>query len=115
MEHEKLLPRGKEISPVPQFKWIEDLIWYDGPLVSILKNEDTDISYLFILADQDNDGHRWLACPLTEEDLVGLKKPDGYVDYMKESMFLIDTDSQGEFIKIFQVQKDEIPDYLPRR
>jgi hypothetical protein len=51
--------------------WVEDLEWWDGPLLSLW--EAGGIQYLWYWMDQDDTGSCWLIVPVSEPLMQGLQ------------------------------------------
>ncbi|WP_401733191.1 hypothetical protein [Stenotrophomonas muris] len=50
------------------FIWNADLVFYDGPLVSLFKREDDD--FIFFWVDADSRYNRWVVTPVERKDLA---------------------------------------------
>lgn len=48
--------------------WNADLVYFDGPLVSLFKDDD-DIDFLYIWVDCDSRKNRWMIIPVSRKDL----------------------------------------------
>ena len=73
---------------------IEDLIYYDGPLLSLVKDQHDQL-YLYLWIDSDDACNRWLAFRVTE-DLISQYK-DGKLSlhdlvYRNDTLLIIDLD-----------------------
>ncbi len=72
---EKLI--GTDISHfinLSNHKWIEDLIYYDGPFLSLYDNSDNwDYQYLYYWVDCDDEWNRYMIFEVDYDDLENYK------------------------------------------
>lgn len=103
---------GKKVT-LSKMTWITDLMWYDGPLISWLEDEEKN-QYIFHWVDCDDIVERWLVTQL----------PKGIIDqifkneitfrnaYKLGKHFLCDKHNRSEIY--WKVDLTEIPeDYFP--
>ena len=48
---------------------LKDLIWYNGPLLYVVTDVTTGLTYLVAWADTDNNIERWAVYSVTDEDI----------------------------------------------
>lgn len=112
-----LLPGGKSFKPsLVKFQWVEDLIYFDGPVLSYVRaNSQQDYFYLWI--DNDWQYNRWLAIPVTRQmirdyknrriSLLGLIQQATAVD-------VVDIENDLSVKRAFSLPFDKIPlDLMP--
>jgi len=105
-----------ESFPVKGLFKIDDLIYFDGPLLSFYTNDDCD-NYLYYWVDVDDRCNRWVVFPVELAELN---------DYLNEKMTLyslinssltgytLDLNDNLEAQKVFLIQISDLPyDYLP--
>lgn len=101
-------------------KWNQDLIYYDGPFLSIYDNSDNwDYQYIHLWVDCDDEWHRWLVFEIDYDDLENYKNGkislrnlilnksvnDVYIFYLAD---------EYHRDEITLVRKEDIPqEYLP--
>lgn len=97
------------------FKWIEDFIYYDGPLLSLVESDGRK----FFLFYMDNDYHfnRWLVIEISEQDLQDYAAKDRSLLQLinAKSVFLIaDIDTEIAVKRLFEVSREDIDNaFLP--
>lgn len=97
---------------------VEDLIYYDGPLLSHYRNE-ADKHYLFSFADTDDKANRWLVLEVTVAHLYDYLTASRTLydiaqqDY-NNKLLVVDTDGEGEFTQALILAATELSaDYWP--
>lgn len=113
-------PKGQKISGLPfgTLKKVADLVYFDGPLLALFKNERGD-SYLYHWCDADERTNRWLIFRVDDRDLNGfmsgksslqqlvLNPPDGF-------LVSADVDNEGQYHNLHLLTPHDIPDdYVP--
>lgn len=97
---------------------VEDLIYYDGPLLSHYRTE-AGKQYLFSFADTDDQANRWLVLEVTVPHLYDyLTDCRTLLDICKQEynskLLLVDTNGEGDFEQALLVAAETLPaDYLP--
>lgn len=104
--------------PFGSLKKEADLVYFDGPLLSLFANERGD-NYLYHWCDVDESSNRWLVFRVDAGDLNGylsgkwplrrlvLNPPDGFV-------VSADVDGEGRYHNLYLLWPEEISaDYLP--
>src|SRR5690554_3199593 len=86
----KTLEQGEKLS----FVWNADLVYYDGPLVSLFKKEDDD--FIFFWVDCDRSHHRWVVAPAPREQLKG---------YLNRDISLLDLIQAAKTLIVFESTK----------
>jgi hypothetical protein len=89
--------------PYENLSKVEDLMYYDGPILSHYKNYSNNKNYLFYWVDYDSDFNRWLVWELTELDLYDyLYKNYTLLDLIKDASLhlLLDVDDESEYKNI---------------
>lgn len=104
--------------PIRNGRLIADLIHFDGPLLSYYQ-DDSRRHFLYYWCDADDTCHRWLVVQAEEYVLrsfltrqITLRQL--LLSSSHNSLYLLDTDGDGQAIQILQVDKADLPeDYLP--
>lgn len=107
------------VSQIPNYKWNADIIFYDGPFLSLYRlDHGQDALYLWV--DCDNDDSRWIIIDVTRGALLNyLTKKTSLLDVMRASNNLIKFDlslTEQKFRRknAIIVSFDQIPsEYLP--
>lgn len=120
----KLLKQGKmrELTGVVSknqlngYTFIQDLIYYDGPLLSLYKNHLGKIVLVFWV-DCDDKYNKWMIIP-TNESIVKsyIDKEISLLDVIlkNEYVYLFDYVGEGEYDNMCMIGVSDIPDdYLP--
>lgn len=101
-----------------KLNFVADLIYFEGPLLSLFKNETGD-SYLYYWCDVDENYNRWIIFRLSKaklksyvfeklslDDLI-LNPSDGFV-------YITDIDDNLQYRNIYLIQPDKLPEqYIP--
>lgn len=99
---------------LPDFTWNTDLIYFDGPMLSLFKGED-GLDVLFVWLDCDERRNRWCIVPISRESLSGyLNKQISLRSVLMESprVVIFHMSLQGKRTNFFLL--DALPeDYLP--
>lgn len=103
------------------FVYIQDVIYYDGPLLSLFENEQEE-PHLVLWCDCDDTVNRWMRIALTKEDY------DSYIDGKVSLLTIIQKQKSVVFYEIFAKCEDNVfeernftevlledidPEYLP--
>lgn len=97
---------------------VEDLVYYDGPLLSHYRTE-AGKHYLFSFVDTDEVANRWLVLEITIAHLYDYLTDsrtlfDIYQQDYNAKLVVADTDGQGDFVQALLVPSSELdPEYLP--
>lgn len=101
---------------LPELTKERDLIYYDGPLLSLFRDKKNN-PYLYNWADQDDKYNRWIVFKISEEDLTKyLKGTFNLLNLIKttEIVFCLDLDNEFKDTKTYLLWTEDIPlDYLP--
>lgn len=112
--------KGEKISRLPfsALKKVADLVYFDGPLLALFKNERSD-SYLYNWCDVDERSNRWLIFRVDDRNLNGfmsgklslqqlvLSPPDGF-------LVSADVDNEGLYHNLHLLEPRDLPDdYVP--
>jgi hypothetical protein len=112
--------KGQKISGLPfsPLKKVADLVYFDGPLLALFKNERSD-SYLYNWCDVDERSNRWLIFRVDDRNLNGfmsgklslqqlvLSPPDGF-------LVSADVDNEGLYHNLHLLKPQDLPDdYVP--
>lgn len=106
--------------PYSDHKKVDDLIQYEGPILSLFINSSSQF-YLYYWVDDDESFHRWLIARVDIESLVGYL--DGKVslhsiltDADREYILIADQNRDYEFVNSYLIQSSLIfEDYLPEK
>lgn len=100
-----IIPRGFRRIAKGSFKehvWISNLQEFDGPLVAVFR-ESYRQDYLYFWHARDQEFNRWLACPVSRDELSAYLNGDmTLLDIYQSSnnVFLVDFDSEGELVGV---------------
>lgn len=112
--------KGQKISRLPfgTLKKVADLVYFDGPLLALFKNEHGD-SYLYHWCDVDDSNNRWLIFRVDDRDLnrfmssklslhqLVLNPPDGF-------LVSADVDNDRHYHNLHLLTPQDLPDdYVP--
>jgi hypothetical protein len=121
MELEEMKKLGYSIE-FPMLEKIEDLIYYEGPLLSLFKRKDEDIFYFYYWIDMDKTSNRWLIFEVSQDDITNFKEKNDTIILkdliLKSNNLWIDDISDGlddlnDLNHDFRyVEKKEIINYL---
>ena len=105
--------------PIEGLQWVQDLEYFDGPLVSLFQNRKKH-NYLYYCVDTDSIVNRWMVCRISETSLLRLSArripldqviPNGLED---DFVYVVDLDNEGETQSVLQVMIGAIPEaYTP--
>lgn len=102
--------------PVKNLYKIDDLIYFDGPLLSFYSNDDGE-NYLYYWVDVDETCNRWIVVPIEIVQLNDyLNKKITLYSFIKSYLtgYLIDLDDKLETQNIYLIQISDLQDdYLP--
>lgn len=104
--------------PVTGLKWVSDLQYFDGPLVSYFRHERTDDSYIKYWVDCDSDVNRWMWVRVTENDILRLSNKVETLDRViphkcqDDFVYFVDTGPKTESIVLIYI-KDIPQEYTP--
>lgn len=105
---------GKRVNALPvELSWAEDLLWYDGPIISRFR-EPNGAPWLYVWCDLDENCNRWVV--FREPEGVEPDSPEGLHAAMtgSDQLFVVDIDGRGEEIARWVVRSADFPDsYLP--
>lgn len=97
---------------------VEDLVYYDGPLLSHYCTQ-AGKHYLFSFAEADDNANRWLVLEVTVAHLYDYLTDARTLrdicqqDY-NSKLLVLDTNGEGDFVQVlFSEIGDLVPDYLP--
>lgn len=76
------------------FIWNADLVFYDGPLVSLFKKDDDD--FIFFWVDADSRHNRWVVTPVGRADLA---------QYLKAALSLKSIIDKADLLLVFEATK----------
>lgn len=109
---------GKEINSkkFPEFTWNADLIYYDGPLLSLYSRERGNDA-LFLWIDSDNYNNRWAVIDIERDDLKSyLNGVLALRDVINKTntCHIFNTGPRGKRGKIIELKTEDFPnEYLP--
>lgn len=97
---------------------VKDLIYYDGPLLSLFKTKNNQ-NYLFYWIDQDHNFNRWLVVNIKNTNLQAyLKNKLSLYQILTKpknnSIYKVDIDKDLNYHNILKITPKQIPQsYLP--
>jgi len=108
--------RGKKLSSAPKITWNADLIYFDGPLLSLYKQDDGQ-DYLVSWIDCDSRRNRWAMFPVERAALQGYLSGDiSLRNLCIEAWVVILFDTGSDAKRRNWVQLEAFPeDYLPKK
>jgi len=98
--------------------FVTDLIYFEGPLLSLFKNESGD-SYLYYWCDVDENYNRWMIFRLSKADLTSyIFKKSSLKDLILNPVdgfeYIADIDGNLQYNNIYLTQPDKLPErYIP--
>jgi hypothetical protein len=97
---------------------VEDLIWHDGPCLSVFQRKTTQVLYLWLWVDSDDETNQWLILPVAEEDLALLREGETtlweIIDQCQDPAQLADFSKELHLVALWSVQVSDLPNsYLP--
>ncbi|NDP22609.1 MAG: hypothetical protein GZ091_16230 [Paludibacter sp.] len=105
-----------ESFPVKGLYKIDNLIYFDGPLLSFYTNDDGD-NYLYYWVDVDDFCNRWMVFPVELAELNDyLNEKTTLYSLINRSLtgYVLDLDDNLEAVNTFLIQISDLPeDYLP--
>lgn len=118
-----LLPlKGIPTPPPPNLRHVQDLTYFDGPLLSHFKRIDTDDSYLYYWVDCDDKTNRWMILRVAPDTVQRLRGNEITLQYtipglcLDPYVCLVDMDNEQKVTQSVIVYLPRIPqDYLPGR
>lgn len=102
--------------PDLRHRWVEDILYFEGPILSILKGSTTQ-DFFYYWCDADNRYNRWMCLPVSRQEIINYKS--GYITILdicnsRESVVFVDIDAKLEPQRGVEVALDSIPEeYLP--
>ena len=122
-------PRNPQLSPVPGeacaspidgARHVADLVWHDGPFLSLVRLADA--LYLVAWADMDDEKHRWLVVRLSRaryESVAtgGITLDRAFRDAEDGEIFVLDATAEKTFACVWvrpEVALDLLPGDVPR-
>jgi len=96
---------------------IADLLYFEGPLVSLFEDNKEKAYYLYCWCEADKNCNRWLVLGITKEQIQNYIK--GKVSLYKiittaESYFLCDINNDIEYENIYFIELSQLPaSYIP--
>ncbi len=111
--------QGVEINKFPlDLNHVMDLIYFEGPLLSLFKNESGD-HYLYYWCDVDDIYNRWIIFRISQQNLKNylLKKTalsDLIVKPVDGFVYVVDINDELRFNNVCLIKSDELPQsYIP--
>ncbi|MFR0676124.1 hypothetical protein [Dysgonomonas mossii] len=105
-----------DIFPIDGLKKISDLIYFDGPLLS-LYCDDNNINYLFYWVDVDSEYNRWIIIEtdiFTISDYLNKKISLFNILSTKKSIYITDINNNLDFVHTWLIPTINIPEnYFP--
>jgi len=96
---------------------IADLLYFDGPLVSLFEDNEKKTYYLYCWCDADENCNRWLVLRITERQIENYIKGElslHEIITMAESYFLYDINNDIEYENIYSIKLSQLPaSYIP--
>jgi hypothetical protein len=95
--------------------WIEDYIYYDGPVLSLIKSNEK--TYFYLWADSDDECNRWLAITVSEEQIEQYKdRKLTLLDIVNSNptLFYVDIDNDLKISRTMSVDRTYVKnEFLP--
>jgi hypothetical protein len=107
-------------APLGEFKshvWVEDILFFDGPILALLKASSRQ-DYFYYWVDSDESYNRWLAIPVSRGTIEEYKRGSlsllSVVGEAHDRLFLLDINAALEPRTAWSVEFVSLPDdYLP--
>ncbi|MEL6950145.1 MAG: hypothetical protein AAGM16_08520 [Pseudomonadota bacterium] len=97
-------------------QWVEDLLYFDGPLLSLLKGS-TSQDYFYYFVEQGPMANRWLAFAVSRSSIHDyLARHQTLRDLVEaqDSVYIVDVDDSGEVILAIESFTSDVPEkYFP--
>ena len=112
--------KGKQLDhfPISDLQKVSDLIYFDGPFLSLFKNRDGD-NYLYCWCDVDEARNRWLVFRISNRQLNSyLRKQTTLKDLLLNPsdgfLYSVDIDNDLNMHNVRIIEPKELPsDYVP--
>ena len=111
---------GKDLSrnQFPEYTWNTDIVYFDGPLISLYKKNDGPDA-LFFWVDSNQRHNRWAVAEISRRDLSAyLKEELSLLEVIKKNqhIYFFDTSQNGRRTKFQYVSLKNFPQsYLPEK
>lgn len=108
-----------KVFPPGQLTKVADLIYYDGPLLSLFKNQIND-SYLSYWCDLKDNLSRWLFFRVSEQQLNSYLAKDLtlrelILSPVDSTLYCVDVDVDDQYRSIFFLTPEDLPNkYIPK-
>lgn len=101
------------------FQYVADLKWFDGPLLSLFWEEDTQTPFLLHWVDVSADFHQWVLYPVSKSNLR--KYLDGKISHRElffaqksELVMLLELNGDFETGRVAEISHEQLePDFIP--
>ncbi len=97
-------------------QWVEDLLYFEGPILSLLK-ASTSQDYFYYHVDQGPDSVRWLALAVSRDEISSYLEGEISLHELtsnRDKVVLVDLDSKGEVIRVQELDIGKLPnEYMP--
>lgn len=110
------------LEPILQAKKIEDLMYYDGPLLTHFRNDKGESFLLFWVDMEENRSlHRWMYMKVSQESIDHLKRTEHYCSVIPDKSLnetVLFLDMCGNFVlQVYVVPVSKIPreEYMPEK
>ncbi len=107
--------------PLPQLNVVADLVYYDGPLLTLWEDDLKESYYFYYWCSVDDHHNRWLVFRVTERQIRGyltgqLSLREVILNPVDRYYFLGDLDDDLEWQQVYLVMPDDLPkSYLPKK
>lgn len=107
--------------PFEQLNRVADLVYYDGPLLTLLGNDSGENYYFYYWCSVDDHYNRWLVFRVTEKQIRSYLTGQISLRYLilnpaDNYYFLGDMDNDLEWQQVYLVMPENLPkSYLPRK
>lgn len=110
---------GKKIrKSLYSHQWVEDILYFEGPLLSLLK-ASTSQDYFYYHVDQSSKLVRWLAISVSRRDIdlyITRKRSLRWLVKRHDDVAVVDMNADGEVVNVVVCDLDDLPSaYLPPR